>query len=162
MDADSQRDGGWWLPKSRLNEEDIDLEISLGWLSTKFTEFSVFILSKMAGGSIRYAKRVLVSKENGVEIHYKDVQSGLEEIVYFQSNHISAAHFWISKTGNSDGSEDRSTNFAIVANSVIHKIPGSKKKMRQLCEILELDLQTVPPNFKELQNYNLPEKLLFG
>ena len=156
MDADSQRDGGWWLPKSRLNAEDIDLEISLGWLSTKFTEFSVFIFSKMAGGSIRYAKRVLVSKENGVEIHYKDVQSGLEEIVYFQSNHISAAHFWISKTGNSDGSEDRSTNFAIVANSVIHKIPGSKKQIGQLCEILELELQTKSPNFNELQNYNSP------
>ena len=162
MDGDSQRDGGWWLPKSRLNADDIDLEISLGWLTSKLTAFAYSIMSKMAGGSLRYAKRVLVSKEDGVEIHYKDAQSGLEEIVYFQSNHISAVHRWTSKTKTSEGNESTSTEYAIVANSVIHKIPGSKKKMRQLCEILELDLQTVPPNFKELQNYNLPEKLLFG
>ena len=156
MEEDSQRDGGWWLPEPRLNADNIDLEISLGWLSTKLTAFSHFIISKMTGRSIRYAKRVLVSKEDGVEIHYKDVQSGLEEIVYFQSNHISAVHYWISKSKGSDG-EDRSVNFAIVANSVIHKIPGSKKEIRKLCEILELDLQRISPNFKELQNYNFPE-----
>ena len=158
MDVDSQRDGGWWIPKSRLNADDIDLEISLGWLSRKLAAFSYFIFSNMSGRSMRYATRVLVSKEDGLEIHYKDVQSGLEEIVYFQSNHISAVHYWISKSGNSDGSEDRSPKFAIVANSVIHEIPpGRKKEMRQLCEILELDLQTKSPNFKELQNYNFPE-----
>ena len=157
MDVDSQRDGGWWLPKSRLNADDIDLEISLGWLSTKITNFSYFIMSKMTGGSFRYAKRVLVSKEDGVEIHYKDAQSGLEEIVYFQSNHISAVHRWTSKTKTSEGNESTSTECAIVANSVIHKIPASKKEIRQLCEILELDLQTKSPNFKELQNYNFPE-----
>ena len=157
MDADSQRDGGWWLPKSRLNAEDIDLEISLGWLSTKFTEFSVFIFSKMAGGSIRYAKRVLVSKEDGVEIHYKDAQSGLEEIVYFQSNHISAVHRWYSKSKTSDGNESTSTNYAIVANSVVHMIPGSKKQIRQLCEILELDLQTKYP----MHELDFPERTLF-
>ena len=88
MDVDSQRDGGWWLPKSRLNADDIDLEISPGWLSAKVTNFAYFIMGKVTGGSFRYAKRVLVSKEDGVEIHYKDAQSGLEEIVYFQSNHI--------------------------------------------------------------------------
>ena len=157
MDVDSQRDGGWWLPKSRLNPKEIDLEISLGWLSTKFTEISVFILSKMAGGSIRYAKRVLVNKEDGVEIHYKDVQSGLEEIVYFQSNHISAVHRWYSKSKTSDGNESTSTNYAIVANSVVHMIPGSKKQIRQLCEILELDLQTKYPMHK----HDFPERTLF-
>ena len=157
MDADSERDGGWWLPESRLNPEKIDLEISLGWLSSKITTFAYSIKSKMFGGSLRYAKRALVSKEDGLEIHYKDVQSGLEEIVYFQSNHISAVHRWTSKTKTSEGNESTSTEYAIVANSVIHKIPGSKKEIRQLCEILELDLQTKSPNFKELQNYNFPE-----
>ena len=156
MDIDSQRDGGWWLPESRLDVEKIDLEISPGWLMSKFTAYAYSISSKMSGRSLRYAKRVLLSKEDGLEIHYKDGLSGLEEIVYFQSNHISAVHYWISKSKGSDG-EDRSVNFAIVANSVIHKIPGSKKEIRKLCEILELDLQRISPNFKELQNYNFPE-----
>ena len=155
MDVDSHRDGGWWLPKSRLDPDGIDLEISLGWLSTKITDFSYFIMSKMTGGSFRYAKRVLVSKEDGVEIHYKDAQSGLEEIVYFQSNHISAVHRWYSKSKTSEGNESTSTNYAIVANSVIHKIPGSKKEIRQLCKILELELLTKSPDFNELQNYNI-------
>tara|TARA_B100001248_G_C27184669_1_gene363957 strand:- start:166 stop:636 length:471 start_codon:yes stop_codon:yes gene_type:complete len=156
MDVDSQRDGGWWLPESRLDVEKIELEISLGWLMSKFTAFAYFINSKGTGRSLRYVKRVLVSKEDGLEIHYKDALSGLEEIIYFQSKHISAVHYWISKTKDFDG-EDRTVNFAIVANSVIHKIPGGKKEIRQLCEILELDLQRISPNFKELQNYNFPE-----
>ena len=156
MDVDSQRDGGWWHTEPRLNPKKVDLEISLGWLSRKLAAFSYSTLSKMSGKSIRYATRLLVSKEEGLEIHYKDVQSGLQEIVYFQSNHISAVHYWISKSKGSDG-EDRSVNFAIVANSVIHKIPGSKKEIRKLCEILELDLQRIAPNFKELQTYNFSE-----
>ena len=156
MDADSQRDGGWWLPKSRLNADDLDLEISLGWLSAKITNFAHFIRSKIVGSS-RYAKRVLVSKEDGVEIHYKDAQSGLEEIVYFQSNHISAVHRWYSKSKTSEGNESTSTNYAIVANSVVHTIPGSKKQIRQLCEILELDLQTKSP----MDKHDFPERTLF-
>ena len=99
----------------------------------------------MSGKSIRYATRLLVSKEAGVEIHYKDAQSGLEEIVYFQSTHISAVHRWYSKSKTSEGNESTSTNYAIVANSVVHMIPGSKKQIRQLCEILELELKTFEP-----------------
>ncbi len=158
MEVDSQRDGGWWQPESRLNADDIDLEISLGWLSTKITNFSYFIMGKVTGGSFRYAKRVLVSKEDGVEIHYKDAQSGLEEIVYFQSNHISAVHRWISKSRDSEGGESTSTEHAIVANSVIHKIPGSKKEIRQLCEILELELQRKSP----IHKHDYPERTVFG
>ena len=157
MDVDSQRDGGWWLPKSRLNADDIELEISLGWLSAKITNFAVSVMSKMTGGSSRYAKRVLVSKEDGMEIHYKDAQSGLEEIVYFQSNHISAVHRWTSKSKTSEGDESTSTDYFIVANSVIHKIPGSKKQISQLCQILELDLQTKSP----IHNLDFPERTLF-
>ena len=156
MDGNSQRDGGWWLPKSRLNADDLDLEISLGWLSAKITNFAHFIRSKIVGSS-RYAKRVLVSKEDGVEIHYKDAQSGLEEIVYFQSNHISAVHRWYSKSKTSEGNESTSTNYAIVANSVVHMIPGSKKQIRQLCEILELDLQRKSP----IHKHDFPERTLF-
>ena len=81
MDVDSQRDGGWWLPESRLDVEKIELEISLGWLMSKFTAFAYFINSKGTGRSLRYVKRVLVSKEDGLEIHYKDGLSGLEEII---------------------------------------------------------------------------------
>ena len=157
MDGDSQRDGGWWLPKSRLNADDIDLEISLGWLSSKLISFAYSIKSKMVGASLRYAKRVLVSKEDGLEIHYRDVQSGLDEIVYFQSNHISAVHRWTSMSKTSEGNESTSTEYAIVANSVIHKIPGSKKQIGQLCEILELDLQTKSP----IHNHDFPERTLF-
>ena len=158
MDVDSQGDGGWWLPKSRLNADDLDLEISLGWLSAKMTNFSYFIMGKVTGGSFRYAKRVLVSKEDGVEIHYKDAQSGLEEIVYFQSNHISAVHRWTSKSRDSEGSESTSIGHAIVANSVIHNIPGSEKEIRQLCEILELELQRKSP----IHKHDYPERTVFG
>jgi len=158
MDVDSQRDGGWWQPESRLNADDIDLEISLGWLSTKITNFSYFIMGKVTGGSFRYAKRVLVSKEDGVEIHYKDAQSGLEEIVYFQSNHISAVHRWTSKSRDSEGSESTSIGHAIVANSVIHNIPGSEKEIKQLCEILELELQRKSP----IHKHDYPERTVFG
>ena len=157
MDVDSQRDGGWWLPESRLDSEKIDLDISLGWLSEKMTKFAHFIMGKVTGKSFRYAKRVLVSKEDGVEIHYKDPQSGLEEIVYFQSNHISAVHRWTSKNKTSEGNESTSTEYAIVANSVIHKIPGSVKQVRRLCEILELDLQTKSP----IHKHDFPERTLF-
>ena len=156
MDGDSQRDGGWWLPKSRLNADDLDLEISLGWLSAKITNFAHFIRSKIVGSS-RYAKRVLVSKEDGVEIHYKDAQSGLEEIVYFQSNHISAVHRWTSSENLGGSNESTSTECAIVANSVVHMIPGSKKQIRQLCEILELDLQRKSP----IHKHDFPERTLF-
>ena len=48
MDGDSQRDGGWWLPKSRLNADDIDLEISLGWLSAKIRNFVVSVRSTVS------------------------------------------------------------------------------------------------------------------
>ena len=157
MDVNSQRDGGWWLPKSRLNANDVELEISLGWLSAKLTNIAVKIFGKVTGGSFRYAKRVLVSKEDSVEIHYKDARSGLEEIVYFQSNHISAVHRWYSKSKTSEGNESTSTNYAIVANSVIHEIPGSKKQIRQLCEILDLDLQTKSPMHK----HDFPERTFF-
>tara|TARA_B100001115_G_C15580997_1_gene277529 strand:- start:48 stop:449 length:402 start_codon:yes stop_codon:yes gene_type:complete len=125
--------------------------------------FMYFVSSKMLGGSLRHAKRVLVSKEYGLEIHYyKDVHTGLEEIIYFESAQVSAVHRWTSKTKDSDGGESTSTNNAIVANSVIHKIPGSKKQIGQLCKILELDLKTASPDFIELQNYNFPERMLFG
>jgi len=157
MDVDSQRDGGWWLPESRLDVEKIDLEISHGWLMSKFTAYAYFINSKMTGRSLRYVKRVLVSKEDGLEIHYKDGLSGLEEIVYFQSNHISAVHRWTSKSKTSEGNESTTTEYAIVANSVIHKIPGSEKQISQLCEILELDLQTKSP----IHNHDFPERTLF-
>ena len=158
MDGDSQRDGGWWLPESRLNADDVDLEISLGWLSAKITNFSYFIFGKVFGGPSRYAKRVLVNKEDGLEIHYKDAQSGLEEIVYFQSDHISAVHRWYSKSRDSEGNESTSTNHAIVANSVIHEIPGSKKEIRQLCEILELELQRKSP----IHKHDYPERTVYG
>ena len=157
MDVDLQRDGGWWLPESRLNADDIDLEISPGWLMSKFTAYAYSISSKMSGRSLRYAKRVLLSKEDGLEIHYKDGLSGLEEIVYFQSSHISAVHRWTSKSKTSEGNESTSTEYAIVANSVIHKIPGSKKQIKQLCEILELDLQTKSP----IHKHDFPERTLF-
>ena len=157
MDEDSQRDGGWWHTEPRLNPKKVDLEISLGWLSAKIRNFVVSVRSKMLGSS-RYAKRVLVSKEDGVEIHYKDAQSGLEEIVYFQSNHISAVHRWTSKSKTSEGNESTSTEYAIVANSVIHNIPASKKEIRQLCEILELELQRKSP----IHKHDYPERTVFG
>ena len=84
-------------------------------------------------------KMVYVSREEGMEIHYTDGR-GIEEILHVQLGAISSVHRWTSKSN-----ESTSTEYAIVANSVIHKIPGSKKQIRQLCEILELELKTFEP-----------------
>ena len=84
-------------------------------------------------------KMVCVSREEGMEIHYTDGR-GIEEILHVQLGAISSVHRWTSKSN-----ESTSTEYAIVANSVIHKIPGSKKQIRQLCEILELELKTFEP-----------------
>lgn len=84
-------------------------------------------------------KMVYVNREEGMEIHYTDGR-GIEEILHVQLGAISSVHRWTSKSN-----ESTSTEYAIVANSVIHKIPGSKKQIRQLCEILELELKTFEP-----------------
>ena len=89
-------------------------------------------------------KMVYVSREEGMEIHYTDGR-GIEEILRIQLSAISSVHRWYSKSKTSDGNESTSTNYAIVANSVVHMIPGSKKQIRQLCEILELELKTFEP-----------------
>ena len=147
MDVDSKLDGEWWLPESRLDPDKIDLEISLGWIGSKLTTFFYFIASMVFGGSLRYVIRVLVSKEDGLEIHYKDYQTGLEEIIYFRSADISSVHRWTSTTSYSDGNEDTSRHNAIMANSLVYNIDiASKKEMGQLCKILELELQTISPN----------------
>ena len=101
-------------------------------------------------------KMVYVSREEGMEIHYTDGR-GIEEILRIQLSAISSVHRWYSKSKTSEGNESTTTNYAIVANSVVHMIPGSKKQIRQLCEILELDLQTKYP----MHELDFPERTLF-
>ena len=100
---------------------------------------------------------VYVSREEGMEIHYTDGR-GIEEILRIQLGAISSVHRWYSKSRDSEGNESTSTNHAIVANSVIHEIPGSKKEIRQLCEILELELQRKSP----IHKHDYPERTVYG
>ena len=102
-------------------------------------------------------KMVYVSREEGMEIHYTDGR-GIEEILRIQLGAISSVHRWYSKSRDSEGNESTSTNHAIVANSVIHEIPGSKKEIRQLCEILELELQRKSP----IHKHDYPERTVYG
>ena len=146
-------------PESRLNADDIDLEISLGWLSTKVNNFAASIMSKMTGGSSRYAKKsTRKQRKMAWKSTTKTPKAGMRGRLFISSRiHISAVHRWTSKSSTSEGDESTSTDYFIVANSVIHKIPGSKKQISQLCEILELDLQTKSP----IHNLDFPERTLF-
>ncbi len=95
-------------------------------------------------------KMVYVSREEGMEIHYTDGR-GIEEILHIQLGAISSVHQWVEvkyESGGRDGDQTIRTESrlsSIVTKDDQHMIPGSKKQIRQLCEILELELKTFEP-----------------
>ncbi len=88
-------------------------------------------------------KMVYVSREGGMEIHYTDGM-GIEEILHIQLGAITSVHRWGVWSG-SDGESTRTVFSSIVTKDGQHMITGSKKQIRQLCEILELELKTFKP-----------------
>ena len=89
-------------------------------------------------------KMVYVSREEGMEIHYTDGR-GIEEILHIQLGAISSVHRWSVFSSGSDGESTRTVFSSIVTKDGQHMITGSKKLIRQLCEILELELKTFKP-----------------
>ena len=89
-------------------------------------------------------KMVCVSREEGMEIHYTDGR-GIEEILHIQLGAISSVHRWSVFSSGSDGESTRTVFSSIVTKDGQHMITGSKKQIRQLCEILELELKTFEP-----------------
>tara|TARA_Y100000589_G_scaffold85061_2_gene79036 strand:- start:3384 stop:4049 length:666 start_codon:yes stop_codon:yes gene_type:complete len=95
-------------------------------------------------------KMVYVSREEGMEIHYTDGR-GIEEILRIQLGAISSVHQWVEvkyQSGGGDGDQTIRTESrlsSIVTKDDQHMITGSKKQIRQLCEILELELKTFKP-----------------
>ena len=89
-------------------------------------------------------KMVCVSREEGMEIHYTDGR-GIEEILHIQLGAISSVHRWSVFSSGSDGESTRTVFSSIVTKDGQHMITGSKKLIRQLCEILELELKTFKP-----------------
>ena len=88
-------------------------------------------------------KMVYVSRKEGMEIHYTDGR-GIEEILRIQLSAITSVHRWGVWSG-SDGESTRTVFSSIVTKDDQHMITGSKKEIRQLCEILELELKTTDP-----------------
>ena len=203
MDADSERDGGWWIPESGLDPEKIDLKIEgktaksiknlyylARYLPVLFTLTSIigiiiavpteqkenlgvgeglfdtilllalvpmmlftFFLTAYRKEEILHKKEVkmvYVSREEGMEIHYTDGR-GIEEILHIQLGAISSVHQWVEvkyESGGRDGDQTIRTESrlsSIVTKDDQHMIPGSKKQIRQLCEILGLELKTFKP-----------------
>ena len=89
-------------------------------------------------------KMVYVNREEGMEIHYTDGR-GIEEILHIQLGAISSVHRWSVFSSGSDGESTRTVFSSIVTKDGQHMITGSKKLIRQLCEILELELKTFKP-----------------
>ena len=103
--------------------------------------------------------RMVVSKEAGLEFHYKETLNGLDEVAHLELGQVSAVHHWTKRIRNEDGPDTTLDFFAIIADSVVHKLPKLEEpqpwepdwdadvpeKIRKLCDILELPLKKGKP-----------------
>ena len=154
----SSRSDILWPSESRLDPEKIDLNFEVPWSSRRLSEFGGFF-SGLFGKSSMYLTRMVVSKEAGLELHYKETLNGLNEIVHLELGQVSAVHHWTKSIRNDDGTKTTFDFFAIIADSVIHKLPKLEEpqpwepdwdadvpeKIRKLCDILELTLKKGKP-----------------
>ena len=118
----SSRSDILWPSESRLDPEKIDLNFEVPWSSRRLSEFGGFF-SGLFGKSSMYLTRMVVSKEAGLELHYKETLNGLNEIVHLELGQVSAVHHWTKSIRNDDGTKTTFDFFAIIADSVIHKLP---------------------------------------
>ena len=154
----SSRSDILWPSESRLDPEKIDLNFEVPWSNRRISEFGGFF-SGLFGKSSMYLTRMVVSKEAGLELHYKATLNGLDEVVYLELGQVSAVHHWTKSIRNDDGTKTTFDFFAIIADSVIHKLPKLEEpqpwepdwdadvpeKIRKLCDILELTLKKGKP-----------------
>ena len=147
-----------WPSESRLDPEKIDLKFEVPWSNRRLSEFGGF-LSGLSGKSSMYLTRMVVSKEAGLEFHYKETLNGLDEVVHLELGQVSAVHHWTRKFRNPDGPDTTDDFFAIISDSVVHKLPKLEEpqpwepdwdadvpeKIRKLCDILELSLKKTKP-----------------
>ena len=154
----SSRSDILWPSESRLDPEKIDLNFEVPWSSRRLSEFGGFF-SGLFGKSSMYLTRMVVSKEAGLELHYKETLNGLNEIVHLELGQVSAVHHWTKSIRNDDGTKTTFDFFAIIADSVIHKLPKLEEpqpwepdwdadvpeKIRKLCDILDLTLKKGKP-----------------
>ena len=154
----SSRSDILWPSESRLDPEKIDLNFEVPWSNRRISEFGGFF-SGLFGKSSMYLTRMVVSKEAGLELHYKETLNGLDEVVHLELGQVSAVHHWTKSIRNDDGPDTTLDFFAIIADSVIHKLPKLEEpqpwepdwdadvpeKIRKLCDILELTLKKGKP-----------------
>ena len=154
----SSRSDILWPSGSRLDPEKIDLKFEVPWSSRSLSEFGGFF-SGLFGKSSMYLTRMVVSKEAGLELHYKETLNGLDEVVHLELGQVSAVHHWTKSIRNDDGTKTTFDFFAIIADSVIHMLPKLEEpqpwepdwdadvpeKIRKLCDILELTLKKGKP-----------------
>ena len=141
-----------------MDPEKIDLNFEVPWSSRRLSEFGGFF-SGLSGKSSMYLTRMVVSKEAGLEFHYKETLNGLDEVVHLELGQVSAVHHWTKRIRNEDGPDTTLDFFAIIADSVVHKLPKLEEpqpwepdwdadvpeKIRKLCDILELSLNKTKP-----------------
>ena len=154
----SSRSDILWPSESRLDPEKVDLKFEVPWSNRRLSEFGGF-LSGLSGKSSMYLTRMVVSKEAGLEFHYKETLNGLDEVVHLELGQVSAVHHWTRKFRNPDGPDTTEDFFAIISDSVVHKLPKLEEpqpwepdwdadvpeKIRKLCDILELSLNKTKP-----------------
>ena len=141
-----------------MDPEKADLKFEVPWSNRRLSEFGGF-LSGLSGKSSMYLTRMVVSKEAGLELHYKETLNGLDEVVHLELGQVSAVHHWTKRIRNEDGPDTTLDFFAIIADSVVHKLPKLEEpqpwepdwdadvpeKIRKLCDILELSLNKTKP-----------------
>ena len=154
----SSRSDILWPSGSRLDPEKIDLKFEVPWSNRRLSEVGGF-LSGLSGKSSMYLTRMVVSKEAGLEFHYKETLNGLDEVVHLELGQVSAVHHWTRKFRNPDGPDTTEDFFAIISDSVVHKLPKLEEpqpwepdwdadvpeKIRKLCDILKVSLNKTKP-----------------
>jgi len=172
----SSRSDILWPSESRLDPEKIDLKFEVAWSNRRLSEFGGFF-SGLFGKSSMYLTRMVVSKEAGLELHYKETLNGLDEVAHLELDQVSSVHYWYFTTSTYDTDSGRQTKrrsyrLAIKAGSVIHKIDNIPrtfiesitilvgnnetqfggdvpKKIIKLCDILELKPRKIKPRGTE-------------
>ena len=153
----SWRKDSRWPSESRLDPEKIDLKFSNPWIVLRLSAFFQF-LPRLLRKPSPYFRRMVLSKEEGLEFHYIEPLNGIDVVDYLELGQVSSVHYWKETDTMHDHEtgghrEIKTTHFAIKAGSVIHKIPNPPssfwrdvpKKIERLCKILKLSLRKSKP-----------------
>mgnify|MGYP004329446655 FL=1 len=153
----SWRKDSRWPSESRLDPEKIDLKFSQPWIVLRLSAFFQF-LPRLLRKPSPYFRRMVLSKEGGLEFHYIEPLNGIDVVDHLELGQVSSAHYWKEADTMHDHETGgqrviKTTHFAIKAGSVIHEIPNPPssfwrdvpKKIERLCKILKLNLRKSKP-----------------